>query len=58
MCCFREEDFKTFKHVFIPVFFFQVYFKRNYPEITHNGHVVMNASNGQPSALTIFETAL
>ncbi|XP_058898289.1 ATP-binding cassette sub-family C member 4 isoform X3 [Kogia breviceps] len=36
----------------------QVYFKRNYPEITHNGHVVMNASNGQPSALTVFETAL
>ncbi|XP_026971791.1 ATP-binding cassette sub-family C member 4 isoform X2 [Sagmatias obliquidens] len=36
----------------------QVYFKRNYPEITHNGHVVMNASNGQPPALTIFETAL
>ncbi|XP_036687855.1 multidrug resistance-associated protein 4 isoform X7 [Balaenoptera musculus] len=36
----------------------QVYFKRNYPEITHNGHVVMNASNGQPSALRIFETAL
>uniref|UniRef100_A0A8C9E9A3 Multidrug resistance-associated protein 4 n=1 Tax=Phocoena sinus TaxID=42100 RepID=A0A8C9E9A3_PHOSS len=36
----------------------QVYFKRNYPEITHNGHVVMSASNGQPPALTIFETAL
>ncbi|XP_014720342.2 ATP-binding cassette sub-family C member 4 [Equus asinus] len=36
----------------------QVYFKRNYPAITHNGHVVMNVSNGQPSALTIFETAL
>ncbi|XP_007472006.1 PREDICTED: multidrug resistance-associated protein 4-like isoform X1 [Lipotes vexillifer] len=36
----------------------QVYFKRNYPEIIHNGHVVMNASNGQPPALTIFETAL
>ncbi|XP_059984735.1 ATP-binding cassette sub-family C member 4 [Lagenorhynchus albirostris] len=36
----------------------QVYFKRNYPEITHNGHVVTNASNGQPPALTIFETAL
>ncbi|XP_061290373.1 ATP-binding cassette sub-family C member 4 isoform X2 [Bos javanicus] len=36
----------------------QVYFKRNYPDITHNGHVVMNASSGQPSALTIFETAL
>lgn len=36
----------------------QVYFKRNYPDITQNGHVVMNASNGQPSALTIFETAL
>ncbi|KAB0372736.1 hypothetical protein FD755_015489 [Muntiacus reevesi] len=36
----------------------QVYFKRNYPDITHNGQVVMNASSGQPSALTIFETAL
>uniref|UniRef100_A0A8C6CPX6 Multidrug resistance-associated protein 4 n=1 Tax=Moschus moschiferus TaxID=68415 RepID=A0A8C6CPX6_MOSMO len=36
----------------------QVYFKRNYPDITHNGRVVMNASSGQPSALTIFETAL
>ncbi|XP_004680354.2 PREDICTED: multidrug resistance-associated protein 4 [Condylura cristata] len=36
----------------------QVYFKRNYPDITHNGHVLMNTSNGQPSALTIFETAL
>ncbi|KAM6178581.1 ATP-binding cassette sub-family C member 4 isoform 2-T2 [Rhynchocyon petersi] len=36
----------------------QMYFKRNYPDITHNGHVMMNASNGQPSALTIFETAL
>ncbi|XP_032352664.1 multidrug resistance-associated protein 4 isoform X2 [Camelus ferus] len=36
----------------------QVYFKRNYPDITHNGPVVMNTSNGQPSALTIFETAL
>ncbi|XP_006211067.1 ATP-binding cassette sub-family C member 4 [Vicugna pacos] len=36
----------------------QVYFRRNYPDITHNGPVVMNTSNGQPSALTIFETAL
>uniref|UniRef100_A0A452VN21 ATP binding cassette subfamily C member 4 n=1 Tax=Ursus maritimus TaxID=29073 RepID=A0A452VN21_URSMA len=36
----------------------QVYFKRNYPDITHSDHVVMNASNGQPSAFTIFETAL
>ncbi|XP_058404363.1 ATP-binding cassette sub-family C member 4 isoform X3 [Diceros bicornis minor] len=36
----------------------QVYFKRNYPDITQNGHVVMNASNGQPSGFTIFETAL
>ncbi|XP_006832064.1 PREDICTED: multidrug resistance-associated protein 4 [Chrysochloris asiatica] len=36
----------------------QVYFKRNYSDITHNGHVMMNTSNGQPSALTIFETAL
>ncbi|XP_023582462.1 ATP-binding cassette sub-family C member 4 isoform X3 [Trichechus manatus latirostris] len=36
----------------------QVYFRRNYPDITHNGPVVMNAFNGQPSALTIFETAL
>ncbi|XP_021551662.1 ATP-binding cassette sub-family C member 4 isoform X3 [Neomonachus schauinslandi] len=36
----------------------QIYFKRNYPDITHSEHVVMNASNGQPSAFTIFETAL
>ncbi|XP_073750487.1 ATP-binding cassette sub-family C member 4 isoform X2 [Callorhinus ursinus] len=36
----------------------QIYFKRNYPDITHSDHVVMNASNGQPSAFTIFETAL
>uniref|UniRef100_A0A8D0YX13 Cystic fibrosis transmembrane conductance regulator n=1 Tax=Sus scrofa TaxID=9823 RepID=A0A8D0YX13_PIG len=36
----------------------QVYFKRNYPDITQNGPVVMNASNGQPSAFTVFETAL
>ncbi|XP_039693691.1 ATP-binding cassette sub-family C member 4 isoform X3 [Pteropus medius] len=36
----------------------QVYFKRNYPDITQNGHVATNTSNGQPSALTIFETAL
>lgn len=36
----------------------QVYFKRNYPDITHNGHPVMNSSNEQPSVLTIFETAL
>uniref|UniRef100_A0A8D1DXB2 Cystic fibrosis transmembrane conductance regulator n=1 Tax=Sus scrofa TaxID=9823 RepID=A0A8D1DXB2_PIG len=36
----------------------QVYFKRNYPDITQNGPVVMNASNGQPSAFTGFETAL
>ncbi|XP_019299622.2 ATP-binding cassette sub-family C member 4 isoform X3 [Panthera pardus] len=36
----------------------QVYFKRNYPDLTHNGHVALNASNGQPSAFTIFETAL
>ncbi|XP_078288563.1 ATP-binding cassette sub-family C member 4 isoform X2 [Panthera onca] len=36
----------------------QVYFKRNYPALTHNGHVALNASNGQPSAFTIFETAL
>ncbi|XP_012660474.1 multidrug resistance-associated protein 4 [Otolemur garnettii] len=35
----------------------QVYFKRNYPEITQTDHVG-NTSNGQPSALTIFETAL
>ncbi|XP_069858835.1 ATP-binding cassette sub-family C member 4 [Dipodomys merriami] len=36
----------------------QVYFKRNYPDITHPGSVVLNTSNGQPSTLTIFETAL
>ncbi|GAB5566426.1 ATP-binding cassette sub-family C member 4 isoform X2 [Prionailurus iriomotensis] len=36
----------------------QVYFRRNYPDLTHNGHVALNTSNGQPSAFTIFETAL
>lgn len=36
----------------------QVYFQRNYPAITQNGHMAMNASNGPPSALTIFETSL
>ncbi|XP_014446420.1 multidrug resistance-associated protein 4 [Tupaia chinensis] len=36
----------------------QVYFKRNYPDISNTGHVVTNTSNGQPSTLTIFETAL
>ncbi|XP_028724042.1 multidrug resistance-associated protein 4 [Peromyscus leucopus] len=36
----------------------QVYFRRNYPDITFTSPVVVNTSNGQPSALTIFETAL
>ncbi|PNJ78412.1 ABCC4 isoform 4 [Pongo abelii] len=36
----------------------QVYFKRNYPQIGHTDHMVTNTSNGQPSTLTIFETAL
>ncbi|XP_066090519.1 ATP-binding cassette sub-family C member 4 [Saccopteryx bilineata] len=36
----------------------QVYFRRNYPDITQNGHVVMNTPNGEPSAFTVFETAL
>ncbi|XP_031216906.1 multidrug resistance-associated protein 4 [Mastomys coucha] len=36
----------------------QVYFRRNYPDITFTSPVGMNTSNGQPSALTIFETAL
>ncbi|XP_035867120.1 multidrug resistance-associated protein 4 [Phyllostomus discolor] len=36
----------------------QVYFRRNYPDITQNGPVVVNASNGQTSALAIFETSL
>uniref|UniRef100_A0A8C9DN19 Multidrug resistance-associated protein 4 n=1 Tax=Prolemur simus TaxID=1328070 RepID=A0A8C9DN19_PROSS len=36
----------------------QVYYKRNYPDIAQTDHVVMNTSNGQPSAFTIFETAL
>uniref|UniRef100_A0A5F9CTH3 Multidrug resistance-associated protein 4 n=1 Tax=Oryctolagus cuniculus TaxID=9986 RepID=A0A5F9CTH3_RABIT len=36
----------------------QVFFKRNYPEVAHTDSVVLNTSNGQPSALTIFETAL
>ncbi|XP_045152303.1 ATP-binding cassette sub-family C member 4 isoform X2 [Echinops telfairi] len=36
----------------------QVYFRKNYPAITHNGPVAVNTSNGQPSAFAIFETAL
>ncbi|XP_005374166.1 PREDICTED: multidrug resistance-associated protein 4 isoform X2 [Chinchilla lanigera] len=36
----------------------QVYFKRNYLDIAHTGPVIMNTSNGHPSVLTIFETAL
>lgn len=36
----------------------QVYFRKNYPDIMHNGHMLMNAVNGHTSALTIFETAL
>uniref|UniRef100_A0A8C2LHR1 ATP-binding cassette, sub-family C member 4 n=2 Tax=Cricetulus griseus TaxID=10029 RepID=A0A8C2LHR1_CRIGR len=36
----------------------QVYFRRNYPDIAFTSPVVTNTSNGQPSALTIFETAL
>ncbi|XP_075419651.1 ATP-binding cassette sub-family C member 4 [Tenrec ecaudatus] len=36
----------------------QVYFRKNYPDITHNGPVVVNTSNGQSSAFAIFETAL
>nr|XP_045001464.1 ATP-binding cassette sub-family C member 4 [Jaculus jaculus] len=36
----------------------EMYFKRNYPDIGYTGPVGMNTSNGQPSALTIFETAL
>ncbi|XP_040847175.1 ATP-binding cassette sub-family C member 4 isoform X5 [Ochotona curzoniae] len=36
----------------------QVFFKRNYPDISQTDSVVTSTSNGQPSALTIFETAL
>ncbi|CAH6822297.1 Abcc4 [Phodopus roborovskii] len=36
----------------------QVYFRRNYPDIAFTSPVVTDTSNGQPSALTIFETAL
>lgn len=36
----------------------QVYFRRNYPDIAFTSPAVMSTSNGQPSALTIFETAL
>uniref|UniRef100_A0ABK0LI83 ATP binding cassette subfamily C member 4 n=1 Tax=Rattus norvegicus TaxID=10116 RepID=A0ABK0LI83_RAT len=36
----------------------QVYFRRNYPDIAFSSPAVMSTSNGQPSALTIFETAL
>lgn len=61
MHCLGEEEFKTLNMIFLCLSFFffkQVYFKRNYPDITQNGQVAMNTSNGQPSALTIFETAL
>lgn len=43
---------------FWPASFPQVYFRRNYPDITFTSPVAVNTSNGQPSALTIFETAL
>ncbi|KAM5288774.1 ATP-binding cassette sub-family C member 4 isoform 2-T2 [Ctenodactylus gundi] len=36
----------------------QVYFRRNYPDIAGTDSVLRNASNGQPTVLTIFETAL
>lgn len=36
----------------------QVYFRRNYPDIAFTSPAAMSTSNGQPSALTIFETAL
>ncbi|XP_068923442.1 ATP-binding cassette sub-family C member 4 isoform X2 [Petaurus breviceps papuanus] len=36
----------------------QVYFRRNYPEVTQNGYVVTNTSNEQPPGLIVFETAL
>ncbi|XP_062958201.1 ATP-binding cassette sub-family C member 4 isoform X2 [Cynocephalus volans] len=36
----------------------QVYFKRNYPDIAQSSNMVVHTSNGQPSTLTIFETAL
>ncbi|XP_044525283.1 ATP-binding cassette sub-family C member 4 [Gracilinanus agilis] len=36
----------------------QVYFRRNYPEVTQNGYVVTNTSNERPSRPVVFETAL
>uniref|UniRef100_A0A4X2MBL1 Multidrug resistance-associated protein 4 n=1 Tax=Vombatus ursinus TaxID=29139 RepID=A0A4X2MBL1_VOMUR len=36
----------------------QVYFRRNYPEVTQNGYVVTNTSNEQSPGLIVFETAL
>ncbi|XP_043846485.1 ATP-binding cassette sub-family C member 4 [Dromiciops gliroides] len=36
----------------------QVYFRRNYAEVTPNGYVVTNTSNEQSSGLIVFETAL
>ncbi|XP_074155461.1 LOW QUALITY PROTEIN: ATP-binding cassette sub-family C member 4 [Sminthopsis crassicaudata] len=36
----------------------QVYFRRNYPEVTQNGYVVTNTSSEQSSGLIVFETAL
>ncbi|XP_020821464.1 LOW QUALITY PROTEIN: ATP-binding cassette sub-family C member 4 [Phascolarctos cinereus] len=36
----------------------QVYFRRNYPEVTQNGYVVTNTSDEQTPGLIVFETAL
>ncbi|XP_031814417.1 multidrug resistance-associated protein 4 [Sarcophilus harrisii] len=36
----------------------QVYFRRNYPEVTQNGYIVTNTSKEQSSGLIVFETAL
>ncbi|XP_072478211.1 ATP-binding cassette sub-family C member 4 isoform X1 [Notamacropus eugenii] len=36
----------------------QVYFRRNYPEVTQNGYIVTNTSNEPSPGLIVFETAL
>lgn len=56
--CLQGEVWKSILMFFFHMPFAQVYFRRNYPDIAFTSPVATNTSNGQPSALTIFETAL
>lgn len=56
--CLQGEVWKSVLMFFFRMPFAQVYFRRNYPDIAFTSPVATNTSNGQPSALTIFETAL